>query len=93
LQFSPFMIRFLITALGVPVLPAFLALLSWMSPSAAHTVRLVWLSPRPAVWEIEAKQNAETEALKARIEVLQERVAAVNQRLATTLAQLESTPR
>jgi len=82
------MIRFLIAGLGLPVLPAFLALLSWTSPSPA--LRPVWTPTRDAVWEIRAGQNAEMEALKSRIEALQGRVTAANERLTATVDALSS---
>ena len=87
------MIRLLIAVLGLPVLPAFLALSSWVSPSAAHAPRFVWAPSHPAVWEIQAGRDAEMEALKDRIEVLQGRVAATNQKLTAALAALESDAR
>lgn len=84
------MIRLLIAALGLPILPVFLGLLSWASPSSVH---LVWAPSRNAVWEIRAGQDAQMEALKEQIKTLQGRVTAVNERLAASIAALESEPR
>lgn len=78
------MIRILFSALSLTGLPVLFAL--WpLSPSVAAKA-----APQQAVWRIVARQNAEMDALKARIETLQGRVEATNRKLAAAIAALES---
>jgi hypothetical protein len=87
------MIRYLASWLGISGLPVLLAFLQFTPASDISGPRLVRATVHSAVWEIQAKQNAEMEALKERIEVLQGRVALANQKLSNALAALESRSR
>ncbi len=84
------MFRLLSFTFGLSSLSAILGLLSLVPGPALPKTPLVWMSSRPAIWQIQEGHNAEMEALKSRIETLQGRVTVLNQTLTASLETLQA---